>query len=167
MTAKNKNIEALFRLYYRPLCLYASRYLPSADIVEDVVQESFIAFWNKTREGFVPDSAKSYLYRIVHNRCMDAISNNPQYESLQEHKIDIVDSENEERSFVWANLWTAIDELPEKRREVFLLHKRDGLTYEQIASQLGISKNTVHNHITKALQALRGSVRKIFLYFFA
>ena len=163
---RTKDIEELFRLYYRPLCLYAAKYLPDTGMAEDVVQESFIAFWDKVKEGKKPGAVKPYLYRIVHNKCLDALKGMPDYERWQGMEMDAVDEDTESRSFLWARLWTAIGKLPEKRREIFLMNKRDGMTYSEIASQLGISENTVHAQITKALKALREGCKNIFAYFF-
>jgi RNA polymerase sigma-70 factor (ECF subfamily) len=64
-------------------------------------------------------------------------------------------------------LWTAIDSLPEKCREVFVMSKRDGLKYEEIAEELGLSVNTVRNQISKALKILKEGAQKIFSFFFA
>jgi len=163
-----KDIDSLFRLYYRPLCLYAARYLRDADDVEDIVQGAFVTFWEKSRAGQAPDSPKAYLYRIVHNRCIDALRKSGQdaivnLEHLQE---DVPDEEVVDRSFIWARLWTAIDRLPAKRREILLLNKRDGLSYAEIASRLGISESTVHNQLTKAMRTLRTGADTIFFKVF-
>ena len=66
----------------------------------------------------------------------------------------------QEDSVTEARLWTAIDSLPDKCREIFLMAKRDGLRYEEIASELGISENTVRNQVSKALRILKEGVRK-------
>ena len=65
-----------------------------------------------------------------------------------------------------ARLWTAIESLPEKCKEVFLLAKRDGMKYEEIAVRLHISVNTVKNQMSKALKTLKEGVRKVYLFFF-
>ena len=71
------------------------------------------------------------------------------------------------RSSVLRRLWTAIDSLPERCREIFLMSKRDGLKYEDIADELGISENTVRNQISKALKILKEGSQKIISYFLA
>lgn len=78
----------------------------------------------------------------------------------------LTDEECEERSFVEARLWTAIDALPTRCREAFLLSKRDGLTYEEIARRLDISVNTVRNHVSKALKILKEGGRAVYYFFF-
>lgn len=77
----------------------------------------------------------------------------------------IDDDDAQERSQMEARLWTAIDSLPEKCREVFLLSKRDGLKYEEIATELGISENMVRNQISKALRILKEGADRIYSFF--
>jgi RNA polymerase sigma-70 factor (ECF subfamily) len=79
----------------------------------------------------------------------------------------IDDDDAQERSQTVAKLWTAIDSLPEKCREVFILSKRDGLKYEEIAEELNLSVNTVRNQISKALKVLKEGVYKLYTFFFA
>lgn len=166
---KSIDIDELFRLYYRPLCLYAARFLRDADRVEDIVQGAFVAYWEKTQgSGREPDSPKSYLYRMVHNRCIDVLRQAGQMSDIPLEQLteDVPDEETMDRSFLWARLWTAIDKLPERRRQILLLSKRDGLSHAEIARRMGISENTVHNQLTQALQTLRRGADKIFFKIF-
>ena len=78
----------------------------------------------------------------------------------------IDDDDAQERSQTEARLWTAIDSLPEKCREIFILSKRDGLKYEEIADELGLSVNTVRNQISKALKLIKDGAVKIFTFLF-
>lgn len=154
-------------MYYKPLCLYARRYLGDAGQVEDVVQNAFVAYWEKCQNGQQPDSPKSYLYRIVHNRCIDDLrrSGSPLPAEGLSRELDVPDEETVDRSFVWARLWTAIDRLPERRREILLLNKRDGLTCPEIAARMNLSEHTVRNQLAKALKTLREQSPAI-LHFF-
>ena len=151
-------------MYYRPLCLYASRFGLGTGPVEDLVQDAFIAYWEKERAGTAPDSPKSYLYRTVHNRCIDALRRAGR-ELPSEVDPQLPDEEAVDRSFLWARLWTAIDRLPERRRQILLLNKRDGLTCSEIALRMGISEATVRNQLAKALKSLREGRSHIFSLF--
>ena len=88
---------------------------------------------------------------------------------LGEEYIPDVEEEDIDTSFRDAEIWKAIDSLPEKCREIFLMSKRDGLTNEEIADELEISVKTVKNQMTKAFQRLRealsGGHRPFFLPF--
>ena len=166
----NINFDDLFRYNYRPLCLYALHYLGDVDLAEDFVQESYTALWEKLLEGAHVLNRKSYLYMMVRNRCLDHLRKKGiPTESLKPYDTyGIIDDDDaQERSQTEAKLWTAIDSLPEKCREVFILSKRDGLKYEEIAEELGLSVNTVRNQISKALKVLKEGIHKLYMFFFA
>ena len=148
--------------------MYGARFLGEADAVEDVVQGAFVSLWERQEAGSAVDSPKAYLYRMVHNRCIDVIRRGARKTevSIDQLTYDVPDEEVVDRSFVWARLWTAIDRLPEKRREILLLSKRDGLSHAEIARRMGISESTVHNQLTKALQTLRSGADQIFFKMF-
>ena len=150
---QTKEIEILFRTYYRPLCLYALHYLGDPDAVEDVVQESFTALW---RQENPVANARAWLYSAVRNRSIDSLRKTGKTETLPSD-LDgpISDDEAEERSASEARLWTAVDALPEMRRKCLLLAKRDGLSYIQRDDQLNSTKHTVLNHVSRALETLR------------
>lgn len=169
-TLHTTSFDDLFHYNYRPLCLYALHYVQDADFAEDIVQESYAALWEKLQEGVHVLNRKSYLYMMVRNRCLDHLRKKGiPTESLKPYDTyGIIDDDDaQERSQIEARLWTAIDTLPEKCREVFILSKRDGLKYEEIAEELGLSVNTVRNQISKALKVLKEGIHKLYMFFFA
>ena len=169
-TNMQKDFEVLFRLHFRPLCLYALHYLGNVEAAEDVVQESFVKLWEKLEQGSLVSNTRAYLYMTVRNRCLDQLkAKGLQTESLKPYDTyGIIDeNEAEERSRTEAKIWTALDSLPEKCREIFILSKRDGLKYEEIAEELNLSVNTVRNQISKALSILKEGAKKIYSFFFA
>ena len=89
--------------------------------------------------------------------------------TLQNEFPDKIDTGEEEQVRLAerdARLWTAIDHLPPERRRIFLLSKRDGLKYQEIAEELHISVKTVENQISKALKALRETAIRIYTFLF-
>ena len=74
----------------------------------------------------------------------------------------ISDSEAQEQSVIEARLWAAINSLPERRKQVLLMGKRDGMKYKDIATQLGITEKTVEHEMARAMKLLRGYRTKIF-----
>ena len=162
---QTKDMESLFRTYYRPLCLYALHYLGDPDAVEDVVQECFTAYWQLEKPA---ESARAWLYAAVRNRCVDALRRSGKTGPLP-RDLDgpISDEDAAERSALEARLWTAVAALPEMRRKCLLLAKRDGLSYKEIAEELNISEHTVRNHISRALETLREGAPKILDFIFS
>lgn len=153
-------MESLFRQHYRPLCLYALHYLDVADDAEDVVQECFISLWQNK-----PDNPKPWLYTSVRNRCIDRLRSRRAVDSVtdsfpEELPFDEIVSRSERE----ARLWDAVEALPEQRRRCLIMAKRDNMSYSEIASELGLSENTVRNNISRALKTLRGAASKDLLF---
>ena len=162
------DIDKIFKCYYRPLCLYALHYVHNTDISEDIVQDSFFSLWERINSVEI-ENVKAYLYKTVRNRSLDYLKENSIYETnLSPFDLEdiLTDEEAEERSLAEARMWTIIDTLSERCREVFLLNKRDGMKYKEIADRLHISVNTVDNHISKALLLIREGAQKIYIFLF-
>ncbi len=93
------------------------------------------------------------MYRIVRNEALDFMRRNRPTVGLDEvPEADEPAIDTSERD---ARIWRAVDALPERCREVFLMSKRDGLSNSEIAEELGLSEKTVRNQMTKAYSRLR------------
>lgn len=158
-----KDIEGLFRLYYRPLCLFATHLLKDTNLVEDVVMDSYIKLWDKMKEEDIR-SPKNYLYMTVRHSCYDKNEAIATTASIEDTISNLPDEANdlEELSMIEARLWTAIDTLPTKCRQIFLMSKRDNMTYQEIADELHLSIKTVEAQIGKAYKRLRETGRNIY-----
>jgi len=169
---KPADVDELFRMYYRPLCLYASHFLGDLDACEEVVQAGFAAFWERVQEGMEPQDPRAYLFVTVRNRCAGMLLERELmggYVTAAEIAVAPeveVDEEEMERGVEEARVWTAIDRLPPRRREILLMSRRDGVPAEEIAEQFGISVRTVRNQVSRALRALRRGAKKVYLFFF-
>ena len=148
-----EDFEVLFRKMYLPLGMYALRIVDDADVAEDMVQEAFIKTWQRLETGREISNFRAFIYRCVRNECLTYLSASEN--KAGEELIPDIGEEMIDTSFRDARIWKAIDELPEKCREIFLMSKRDGYSNEEIAEELGISIKTVKNQMTKALNRLR------------
>lgn len=138
------------------------------DDAEDIVQQAFADSWEKSREGGAISNLKAYLYRAVRNRSLSFVAKDSLLQSVDEVS-DAADSSEEEAIYQSerdARLWGAIDKLPAERKKIFLLSKRDGLKYQEIADELHLSVKTVENQMGKALKALRETAVRIYTFFF-
>lgn len=162
-----KEFEIFFRRLYLPLGMYALRIVDDADVAEDMVQEAFMNTWERLEGGLEISNFKAFMYRSVRNECLSYLSSLK--EKVGEEFIPEAGEEEIDTSFRDARIWKAIDELPEKCREIFLMSKRDGYSNEEIADELGISIKTVKNQMTKAFsrlhEALNGGHKPFFLPF--
>ena len=150
------NVEVLFKAYYRPLCLYAMHYLAGDSAqAEDIVQECFVKLWQR-----IPAQPRAFLYTAVRNGCIDYLRRT-KTTAVDAAPCDlegaISDDEAQGRSVAEAHLWTAINSLPERRRQVLLMGKRDGMRYKDIARELGITEKVVEHEMERALKQLRAS----------
>ena len=153
--------ERIFKEFYKPLCLFALRFTEKTEDAEDVVQNS---------HDMVIANFKSYLYQAVRNRSLTLIAQSSDMLQTTECIADIEDLSEEEQIYQSerdARLWAAIDGLPAERKKIFLLSKRDGLKYQEIAEELHISIKTVENQMGKALKTLRETAIRIYCFFFS
>lgn len=163
-----REFESGFRRLYLPLGMYAMRITGDADVAEDLVQDAFERAWLYIGRGGRIDSLTAFMYRSVRNVCMSHLRDRRETVDI-DALPDEVTPEEIDTSVRDARIWRAIDALPRRCREVFLMSKRDGLTNQEIADELGISLKTVKNQLTKAFSRLRdalaGGHRPFFLPF--
>jgi RNA polymerase sigma-70 factor, ECF subfamily len=156
--------EKLFHLYHKKVYLFAVRLLPSAEDAEEVVQNVFLSIWNQREKLYISVSFSSYLFGIVRHMVYSFIERKVRHEAFVEYYIE----HNLEYSFVTEEdvlfrelenlLHRLIQELPERRREIFKLSRVEGLSYKEISERLGISENTVDTQIRHALAHLRSYI---------
>lgn len=165
------NTEAyrdIFELYYARLCRYTSNLTYSPDQAEDIVQEIFINFWNNRKNILITTSLKSYLYKACYYKYIDTYRKEKRVsEELEKYRhtklLELdreatkIDSKKIDR------LNQAIESLPPRCKEIFILSKHNGLKYKEIAEHLEISKKTVENQIGRAYSLLRQELSKTIL----
>lgn len=147
---RRKDFERYFKAMYMPLGMYALRIVEDVAVAEDLVQNAFLKTWERIDDV---EDFRRWMYRCVRNECLDYLRGRHDFVGLDE--LPDVGEEDIDTSERDALIWRAIDALPPKCREVFLLSKRDGLSGEEIAEAMDISVKTVRNQMTKALSRLR------------
>ncbi|MDE6716630.1 MAG: RNA polymerase sigma-70 factor [Muribaculaceae bacterium] len=155
MTARE--FEQIYRKLYLPLCMYALRLTEDTERAQDVVQTTFMRVWEVIRNGGVITRPETYMYRAVRNSALASIRSDNVFTTLPEEtekngEVTLEEIDTAERD---ARLWKAIDDMPPRRREIFLMCRRDGMSYAAIAEELGLSVKTVENQLTKATATLR------------
>lgn len=148
-----REFELQFKRLYLPLGMFALRLVDDIDQAEDLVQNAFLKSWNQMESGVEFNNFKSWIYRCVHNECISFLRKRKEaacVDEIPEVGEEVIDTSERD-----AAIWRAVDNLPEKCREIFLMSKRDGMTGEEIASELGISIKTVKNQMTKAMARMR------------
>ena len=150
--------ERLFLAYYDDLCAFASQYVSSSQDVEDLVQEVFLSVWERRKALDPQQSIRAYLYKATRNGALKNLNREQRWPTvqreLQEHSLRGRPGEQLEHSEVEADVWEAVNALPERRREIFLLSRQHGLTYAEVAELLDISIKTVETQMGRALRYL-------------
>lgn len=155
----------LFERYYSRLFLYARR-IVGEEGADDVVLDVFVDIWKRFGEIDTGDNIEGYLYRAVYRRGLNYLRDHTNrdmsaLEEISRMRLDAYTAEaaNGERDMenkdLYRQIMQAVDELPEKCREVFILSYLHDMKNAEIAQVLGISQRTVEAHMYKALKYLR------------
>lgn len=158
-----KAFADLVDIYNSKLCLYANSLLNDIPLSEDIVQNLFIKIWEK-RDGLREDlSLKNYLYKSVYNASINQYKKNQALTTLEQKYVEglnrIVEKKDEDTlDKLKLKVKQAIENLPPKCKEVFILSKKDGLTNIEISEYLDISVSTIERHITIAFTKIRAEV---------
>ena len=153
--------QKLFYKYYADLCRFCLRYVRSAEVSEEIVQDVFIYLWEKREVINISISFKSYLYTAVRNKSINYLKLQLPKDQVKEDidNYEIAGTSNVESQMTYAELEIkvaeAIDQLPKKCKEIFNLSRDSGHTYKEIAEKLDISVKTVENQMVIALRKLR------------
>lgn len=154
--------DRVYELYSHKLFSFVFRILKNEDETNDIVQEVFVKIWESRAKLGDYQLLNSYIFTIAYNNSINLIrkriNSNKYLDHLKNASViqispaAISDIEFNELNNQAEKL---IANLPERQKQVYLLHREDGLTYAEIAERLNISKNTVENHMVKALKYLR------------
>ena len=157
--------DQIYELYSHKLFSFVFKILKNEAEADDIVQEVFVKIWESREKLGDYKLLNSYIFTIAYNNSIDLIrkriNNNKYLEHLKNSSIiHTTPSSISELEFNELNIQVEklITSLPERQKQVYVLHKENGLTYSEIAEQLGISKNTVENHMVKALKYLRKNI---------
>ena len=154
-----------FEKYYSDLCNLVNVYLHDSMMAEEIAQDIFIYIWKKKGDIVIESSVKSYLLRSAKNKSLNYIRNektkldiHSKLANFNKETIEMPDTvmdANQLREVINA----AIDSLPERCREVYILGKEKSMSYKEISEELGISVKTVESQMGKALKKLRDELK--------
>lgn len=131
------------------------------DECKDIVHNVFVNLWQKQDELDGERPIKPYLFKAVHNRCLNHIRDRKKIVRhdlmMEDHPLEqyIESPDFVEQSELEMKVAKCIDELPDTCRQIFKLSRFEEKKYKEIAELLGISVKTVEGQMTKALKLLR------------
>jgi RNA polymerase sigma-70 factor (ECF subfamily) len=163
LRGQSEAFHQLTERYYRPVGGFILKRVQRPDLVEDLVQETFLEAFRALKDGRKPEHFSSWLFGIAHNRCGKwqrrkrpvlfdprAAPDLPAAVSEQ-----VLHEEQEEQQKLLATLDAALQHLPDETRLLLDMKHRDGKTCEQIAGELGRPVGTVKSLLARTYKLLR------------
>lgn len=165
--------KLLFECYYPQVRFFTLGIVKDSFVADDIAQNVFIKVWTKRELIDSERKFNNYLYSITKNEITDYFRSLVISESLDsisslkddDHTDEMIESVYD-LSHIKELVMKEVDNMPPQRRIVFMMSRLQGLTNEEIASKLEISKRTVERHLNMALNILREKLRG-FLYWVA
>lgn len=172
-TGKPAAFKEVFRLLYPRMRGYCKLFIADDSDVEDVIQECFITLWEKRKSINPEKSIESFIFVILRNRCLNVLKS----KKIEDRRVEIENldvnelqylyqldfSEKEEKSIeemLIESFKEAVDELPEKMKQVFVACKIQGKKQKEVAEELGISVKMIEKQISKAKLQIRDKLMK-------
>ena len=157
----------LYRRFYSGLCQFACQYTGRTDVAEEIVQDIFMKLWEGRKRYKIEGSIQSYLYGSVRNGSLNYLNHlvlernfNNKTAAHIHRTISYIQISQEDGSTILIDkefekyLAEALESLPAKCREIFLLNRKEGLSHSEIAYKLGLSKNTIQRQMSIAIEKL-------------
>ncbi len=162
MSGDKSAFETIYNMYSKDLYYYALGILKNKEVAEDIIQEMFVYLW-KNRQNISGDyPIIVYLQKIVKNSCLNYFRHlnvEKKYEDSFEEDITISEEEKKELYDLILEVKTAINKLPEKCRKIFVLSCVEGLKYNEVAEDVGVSVNTVKSQVKIAYKKVREEIK--------
>lgn len=153
--------KEIYVLYSPKIYAFAYSFLKDRLQSEEIVQETFLSLW-ENRQKFDGDKAlEPYLFTIAKRQILDQFRKVISTKKLRDNLLASlqVQHTDTEDQVVFADMLSfadkAINELPKQQQIVFRLSRIEGLSYDEIADRLGLSRNTVKNHLIVAAKKLK------------
>ncbi|QGY42794.1 RNA polymerase sigma-70 factor [Maribellus comscasis] len=170
-------LKEIFYFYFDSACLYAESIIKDKNYAEDLVIECFERLWEEREKIFVRESVRNYLFRSVRNKCIDHLRQKKRYFEIEIEKAFELNSLKASSAYFDTTdplelkeleqmIEDAIDQLPDACKTIFLLNRKHGLKYKEIAEQLNLSVNTVEVQMGRALKKLKMSLSEYLFVLF-
>lgn len=165
----DRDFDKIYNEYRLRLCLYAYRLVNSIDDAQDIVQTVFLNIYEKDKTLAHISSFKPYVYRAVHNACLNFIKKeklNVAHDIETHPEIYISEDEDYllkriEDELLW-ELLQAVEALPSRSKIIFKMSYVQKLSEKEIAKNLKISVNTVKSQKQRAKKLLREQLKNLF-----
>ena len=147
----------LFRHYYPKTVIFLSSIVHDENAAEDLAQDIFLKIW--TSRTILPTIRNfgSWLYIMARNTALMQLRKKRPSISIEDLEIIINEFVEEHcgETMTRETIHKAVENMPPRRKEIYILSREQGLSNEEIAKKLHIEKKTVENHLNLALKEIR------------
>jgi RNA polymerase sigma-70 factor, ECF subfamily len=157
--------DAIYHRFCHKLHGFVYMYLKQEEDTEEIVQEVFIKIWQSRERIDVYSSFDAFLFTIAYNATMSLLRKRITETKAREYlkslqQIDTSEQIVDEIEFQELNkkVQSLLDQLTPRQKEIYLLSREEGLTHEEIAFKLKISKSTVNNHLVTTINFLKSEI---------
>lgn len=153
--------DLIYNKYSKKLYKFGYSLLKSHEETENLVQDVFLNLWENRNKVEKDSSIKSYIFAITYNSAISILRKKAMESKFVEYlkSLQIIYEKPVNMELEYTELTNKINEivyaLPQRQKEVYLLHKVEALKYSEIAVLLDISVNTIENHMSRALKTIR------------
>ena len=160
-------VDDLFTYYYPRLYHFSKSILKLENDIDDILQEVFVKVWLNRQKIGNPETFNAYIFTITKNEVLNLIRSNLRDHTFKDQLFQYAVAEEYQNSMpleyeeVKAGIDKIVAALPEKRQQVFILSRTEGLSNKEIAQQLNISEKTVEDHITHAIKQIKSSMKEV------
>lgn len=140
------------------------QYVKSTEDADEIVNDTFLAAWQKKDELNLDDSIKNYLYTIVRNKSLNLLKKKKMDAIVLEAEYEIASSETSIIDHLQAKeteklIFEVIEKLPPRCKQIFVLSRREGMPNKEIAALMQLSEKTIENQITIAIRVIKESLK--------
>ncbi|MEI7830977.1 MAG: RNA polymerase sigma-70 factor [Prolixibacteraceae bacterium] len=160
-------LDDLFDYYYPRLFHFSKSILKIETEVDDILQEVFVKLWLNRQKIGNAETFNSYIFTITKNEVLNLIRTNLRNNSFKNELFQrsVAEEFQIQSQLEFKEVKSGIDQvvsqLPEKRRQIFILSRTEGFSNKEIAQQLNISEKTVEDHITHAIKKIKTSLKEM------
>jgi RNA polymerase sigma-70 factor (family 1) len=153
--------DLLYKKYCKRVYKFGYSILKSPEESENLMQDVFLSLWENRQKVEKDSSVKSFVFTITYNTAISIIRKKARESRFIEYlkSLQEITEEPVNVKLEYNELTTKLDEiintLPQRQKEVYLLHRVEGLKYNEIAERLNISVKTIETHMSRALKTIR------------
>lgn len=153
---------AIYHRFYKQLFFFILKYIKEADVAEEIVADVFVKVWDRRMNFPTMENLRAFIYISAKNASLNTIRAKRSkgiHESLSDYEDLLVDDKDAFSNLIHAELvhaiFTEVEKLPEKQKEVFNLTFLEDKTVEEIAEELAMSPAAVYTNRSRAINTIR------------